>query len=328
MSVAGSLAASRTCRVCDAITFSDQAFCGECGASLDLESALPAFNSAQAVADPLVGRVLADRYRIVRCIGRGGMGVVYEVEHVHIGKRLAMKLLHGDLAGDPDTVRKLRREAEAASRLSDPSTVQVFDFGQSGGLAYLVMELVDGQDLSQVLRREGTIPFERLARIVMEVCSSLAEAHSLGIVHRDLKPENVMVVETQSGERAKVLDFGLASLRASGNQSVSRTNAIVGTPHYMAPEQIRGDVVDGRTDIYSLGALMYRALTGEPPLTGETAIVVLTRHLSVMPSPPSTIAPGIDAEVDAIVMRCLAKSKSDRFADVHELAGALLGRCW
>jgi len=317
------IAASRPCRVCSAPVFAEQRFCGECGAGVALEFGGDEQEAEGGVADPLVGRVVADRYRMIRCIGRGGMGVVYEVEHVHIGKRLAMKLLHGDLAGNPATIRRLRREAEAASRLSDSSTVQVFDFGTSDGLAYLVMELVEGEDLGQILRKEGRIPFARIARLVVDVCGSLAEAHSIGIVHRDLKPENVMIVRGSMGERAKVLDFGLAMLRASANQSVSRTGSIVGTPHYMAPEQIRAEDVDARADIYALGGVLYRGVVGTPPFTGESAIVVLTKHMNEAVVAPSARVPNIEPGVDAIVLRCLAKSPRDRYESVEELAADL-----
>lgn len=311
---------SRPCRVCSAPVFPEQRFCGECGAGVGLEAFVDEAESEGGVADPLVGRVVADRYRMIRCIGRGGMGVVYEVEHVHIGKRLAMKLLHGELAGDQATIRRLRREAEAASRLSDSSTVQVFDFGTSDGLAYLVMELVDGDDLGQLLRLEGSVPFERIARLLLDVCGSLAEAHALGIVHRDLKPENVMVMRGSIGERAKVLDFGLAMLRASAHQSVSRTGTIVGTPHYMSPEQIRADEVDARTDVYALGGVLYRAVTGAPPFTGDSAIVVLTKHLNEPVVPPRELVPALDPQAEAIILRCLAKSPRDRYGDVDALA--------
>ena len=146
------------------------------------------------VADPLVGMVLADRYRILGPIGRGGMGIVYKVEHTRIGKLLAMKLLAGELSRNPDVVRRFKREALTVSRLQSPNTVQVFDFGAEGGLTYLVMELVTGDDLGRVLRAEGPMPFSRLGKIVIQVCSSLAEAHQKGIVHRDIKPENLMLV--------------------------------------------------------------------------------------------------------------------------------------
>ena len=286
---------------------------------MELETAAP------VVADPLIGRVIAERYRIVSLLGRGGMGVVYEVEHVHIGKFMAMKLLSGELARDPTTLRRFRREAEAASRLSHPNTVQVFDFGRSEGLAYLVMELVQGEDLGQLLKRQTFLDVPRLARLMMQIAGSVGEAHRQGIVHRDLKPENVMVVTGPQGDVAKVLDFGLAKLRESpGQNTVTRQGAILGTPHYMSPEQIRGENVDVRSDVYALGALLYKAATGHPPFRGDTAIAVLTKHITEAPSPPSRGAPQpLPPELDAIVLRCLAKNPADRYPNADALRTAL-----
>ncbi|MCA9602461.1 MAG: serine/threonine protein kinase, partial [Myxococcales bacterium] len=161
-------------------------FCWQCGEPR--EGAAPDADG-KPVADPLIGRVVENRYRIVSLIARGGMGVVYKVEHVHIGKVMAMKLLHGELSGKRDVIQRFRREAEAASHLSHPNTVQIFDFGSDGGLMYLVMEYLDGDDLGVIVRRDGTVPFTRLARIGVQLAGSVGEAHAKGIVHRDLKPE-------------------------------------------------------------------------------------------------------------------------------------------
>ena len=280
------------------------------------------------VADPLIGVVVAERYRIVEPIGRGGMGIVYKVEHTRIGKLLAMKLLTGELSRNRDVVRRFKQEALTASRLSSPNTVQVFDFGATDGLTYLVMELVSGEDLARVLRTLGPMPFSRLGKVVIQVCNSLAEAHQNGIVHRDVKPENVMLLRGRDGtDVAKVLDFGLAKLREGADlNDVTSQGAIVGTPYFMAPEQIRGEQVDPRTDIYSLGALMYRALTGHYPFNGPTPMAVFTKHLGEPPVPPSVRTPDLDIplRVSAIVEKALAKSPAERFQKVEELQNALL----
>jgi eukaryotic-like serine/threonine-protein kinase len=280
-----------------------------------------------SVADPLIGMVVADRYRIIEAIGRGGMGIVYMVEHVRIGKLLAMKLLRGELSCRPDVVRRFKREALCVSRLQSPNTVQVFDFGVSEGLTYLVMELVHGQSLTQVLQTQGPMPAARLGKIVIQMCSSLAEAHRKGIVHRDIKPDNVMLVAGGGGaEVAKVLDFGLAKLReAEGRSDVTAGGMILGTPCYMAPEQIRGQDVDQRSDVYSIGALMYRALTGYPPFGGEP-LTVLSRHLHEAPVPPHEEAPklGIPLGMSLLVMRALAKDPAERFQRVEDLQSLLV----
>lgn len=285
-------------------------------------------DSFRPMADPLVGLTVADRYRLLAPIGSGGMGIVYKVEHIRISKLMAMKLLAGELSHNVSLVKRFKREATLASRLSHPNTVQVFDFGQADGLTYLVMELITGQDLARAVRN-GPMSFARAARLIVQICSSLAEAHGLGIVHRDLKPENVLVVQSPDGraEIAKVCDFGLAKLREAPElNDVTSQGAIVGTPYFMSPEQIRGEEVDHRTDIYSLGAVFYRLLTGVNPFLGPTPMAVFQKHMSELPVPPSTRAPGegIPKAADAIILRALAKRTDQRFSSVEELQHAII----
>ncbi len=280
------------------------------------------------VGDPLIGVVVADRYKIVEALGRGGMGAVYKVEHIRIGKLLAMKLLTGELSRNPDVVRRFKLEALTVSKLSSPNTVQVFDFGAAEGLTYLVMELVNGDDLGRTLRSQGPMPWSRVGRIIIQVCSSLAEAHQKGIVHRDIKPENVMLVRARDGtDIAKVLDFGLAKLReGEGLNDVTSQGAIVGTPYFMAPEQIKGESVDARTDIYALGAMMYRALTGHYPFNGTTPMAVFTKHLTELPVPPMDRAPELDIPmgINRLVLKALSKSAESRFQKVEDLQARLI----
>jgi serine/threonine protein kinase len=280
------------------------------------------------LADPLIGMIIAERYRIVEAIGRGGMGVVYRAEHARIGKLMALKLLTGELSRDPQQVARFKREALLASRLSHPNTVQVFDFGQSDTLVYLAMEFLRGEDLSKIIRREGPLGVERSARIVIQICSSLAEAHEKGIVHRDLKPENIIIVKGQDGEDVvKVLDFGLAKLRESPELSeVTTRGAIVGTPYYMSPEQIRGESVGPQGDVYSLGALMYACLTGTVVFDAPSPMSVLSLHLTEEPEPPDVRRPelGIPQSMSQIVLRTLIKDPSRRLASVQELQQALV----
>ncbi|MFW6023874.1 MAG: serine/threonine-protein kinase, partial [Myxococcota bacterium] len=284
--------------------------------------------SVAPMADPLIGRVLEDRYRIVSVLGRGGMGVVYKVEHVHIGKLMATKLLAGELSRNKEVQKRFRREAEAASRLSHPNTVQIFDFGQSEGLTYLVMEYVEGTDLGGVIKQSGGMDLVRAARICAQICASLAEAHACGIVHRDVKPENVMVTRARSDpDFVKVLDFGLAKLREGSDPTatVTRAGHIVGTPYYMAPEQIRGEAVDGRSDVYSVGAVLYRALTGAPPYWAPSPVGVLTKHLTEPLVPPSArLDRPLPPQADAIVERAMQKDPAARYPTVEALREDLL----
>ena len=273
--------------------------------------------------DPWLGKVIDNRYRVMDVLGRGGMGVVYKIEHQRMGKIAAMKVLHRDLAGDKEVIGRFRREAEAISRLTHPNPVQVVDFGTAQGALYLVMEYVRGLDIGSLIDRDGAMSFQRSAPLFGQVCAALAEAHELGIVHRDLKPENILVTRTSSGhDYVKVLDFGLAKLAEREELSeVTGRGQIVGTPYYMSPEQIRGEEeVDGRSDIYSLGALMYKVLTGEPAFTATSPVGVLTKHLTEAVTPPSRRAPGrLPAGVDEIVLRAMQKRPADRYPSVREM---------
>jgi serine/threonine protein kinase len=281
------------------------------------------------LADPLIGVVVAERYRIKEPIGRGGMGVVYRVEHARIGKLMALKLLTGELTRDPQQVARFKREAQLVSRLSHPNTVQVFDFGASDGLVYLAMEYLKGEDLGHLIRRIGPLGVERTLKIVIQICSSLAEAHEKGMVHRDLKPENIIV--TQGGDAdedlIKVLDFGLAKLREGGELSeVTSRGAIVGTPYYMSPEQIRGDDVGPESDVYSLGALTYACLTGTVVFDANTPMGVLSKHLMELPESPSRRFPDlqIPTSVSQVVMSALEKDPQRRLRSVGDLQQALI----
>jgi len=274
-----------------------------------------------------LGKIVDGRYRVLEVIGRGGMGVVYRVEHLRMGKIAAMKVLHRDLASDAEIVQRFEREAAAVSKLHHPHTVQVFDFGNAQGALYLIMEYVRGLDLAHIIRRDGPIAWPRCAPLLAQICGALQEAHELGIVHRDLKPENVLITRTTGGrDYAKVLDFGLAKLDQRGAPThETERNAIVGTPYFMAPEQIRGDDVDARTDIYSFGALMFELLTGEHLYSGSTAVGVLTKHLTATPDAPSMRAPqqGIPPAVDHICHKALAREPAARWQTAAELAEAI-----
>jgi serine/threonine-protein kinase len=295
-------------------------FCGRCGRLLE---GLDAGELAEP-ADPWLGRVVDGRYRVQARLGVGGMGVVYRVEHLHLGKTAAMKVLSPDTATKPEMVRRFRLEAQSVSKLNHPNIVQTFDFGQADGALYLVMEYIKGEDLSSLLRREGPWNFARAARFFMQVCSGLTEAHEAGIVHRDLKPENLMLVRRRDdAEHAKVLDFGLAKLRerAPAERAISTGGQVIGTPYYMAPEQVRGEDLDARADIYSLGATLYRVLTGVPPFDAPSPLSVLSKHLTDDVVPPRSRAPGqsLPPDADRIVLRAMAKSVDDRYASAAEV---------
>ena len=252
------------------------------------------------------------------------MGLVYKVEHIQLGKVAAMKVLHADTAHNGEAVRRFRTEAQAVSRLNHPNIVQTFDFGQSEGALYLVMEYVKGDDLSAVIKRDGPLRFADAAPLFVQICSALTEAHDAGVIHRDLKPENIVVVPRREGAaHAKVLDFGLAKLRERlDGAEITSGGQVIGTPYYMSPEQVRSEPLDVRTDIYSLGATLYRVLTGTPPFQAATPVGVLTKHITDDLELPRARAPELNLppEADAIVARAMAKSRDDRYptaADVQ-----------
>jgi len=271
-------------------------------------------------------------YRVLQQIGEGGMGTVWLAEHAMLGRRAALKLLHPMFSARPDIVTRFFNEARAATAISDPGIVQIFDFGHHvDGSAYIAMELLDGEALDKRLRRLGRLAVPDALRIMRQVASTLGVAHLRGIVHRDLKPENIFLVrdpEVYGGERAKVLDFGIAKL--TGDASVkTNTSAVMGTPAYMSPEQCRGaGHVDQRSDVYALGCMVFGLVSGAPPFDAEGAGEIIAMHLREPAPALSSRAPGVPQELDAVVAHCLAKDPAHRYASGTELAaalGALLG---
>jgi serine/threonine-protein kinase len=280
----------------------------------------------------LVGRILGDRYRVLGRIGQGGMGTVYLCEHVTLGKRMAVKVLRPEFSRDEELVRRFQHEARAASQIGQENIVDVYDFGHTPeGSAYFVMEALEGESLARVLHREGPLPLGRAVRIVLQICRALDAAHRQGIVHRDLKPENVFLLRRPDGtDFVKVLDFGIAKSATSPDASrLTRAGSIIGTPEYMSPEQAAGTGADPRSDVYSLGVLAYEVLTGRLPLEGESPISTLLKHQSEAPLPPRRWRPDLPLEVEAVLLRLLAKRPEARpqtmAAVAQELGAAVAG---
>jgi serine/threonine protein kinase len=264
------------------------------------------------------GQQLGERFVIERALGTGGMGAVYLARDQRLNERVALKIMHGLALLDPGSGDRLRREASAARRISHANVVKIFDVSDDQGHLFLSMEYVDGQSLKDLIRRHGTLPIERVRAYVKEICEGLAAAHAEGVIHRDLKPANVIVT---SDQRVKIIDFGLA--RIADLEGMTATGMLLGTPEYMAPEQIKGGNVDPRTDLYALGALTYHALTGRPPFTGETPIAVSLAQMTEQPIPPSKLRAGLSEEWDAFVMRALSKDKELRFETAQAMRDAL-----
>lgn len=276
--------------------------------------------------DPLVGAVLDGRYRIERQLGQGGMGTVYAGTQQALGRRVAIKVLHRHLAEDASLVERFKREAEVAASLGHPNIVQVTDFGRaSDGRAFLVMDFLDGQAAADLIAREAPLPMGRVAFIADQVVSALGAAHAAGIVHRDLKPDNVYLT-SMSGidDMVKLLDFGIARLAETNEgQGLTVTGQVLGTPAYMSPEQARGKRVDGRTDLYAAAVLMYEALTGRLPFSGENYHALMFAIVGEEAVPLSTLRPDLDPAFVAIVERGMAKDIDARFQTALELRAAL-----
>lgn len=292
---------------------------------------------ASSDGEPAIGRQIGP-FRLVRTIGEGGMGVVFEAEDLRLRRRVALKILPPALTADPARRRRLLREARSGSAAKHPSIAAVFEVGEADGAVYLAMELVRGETLRALLSRKGgSLPVEEAIGLVASAARGLAKAHEAGVVHRDLKPENIMISEDGT---IKILDFGLAKMRAPETReeleiapTITDTvtmegRVVLGTPSYMAPEQAKGRAVDARADIFSLGVMLYELLAGRRPFRGETAMEIIISVDRDDPPAASSVNTTVPAAVDAILSRCLAKRPDSRYSSVDELASALENALW
>ena len=317
----------KICPVCSTEYADDVKFCPNDGQTL--RSATP--------ASDLVGQVVADRYHVLKKLGEGGMGQVYLAEHVKMGRRSAIKVMNPAMVHDPDAVARFNREASNASRITHPNVCAIYDFGETAdGLIYLAMEFIEGEPLTDLLEREGALPVPRATAIFLQTADALQAAHDLGIVHRDLKPDNIMLTSRKgAGETVKVVDFGIAKAVGGGGdeagQKVTKTGLVVGTPEFMSPEQLSGDRLDGRSDLYSLALVFYRMLIGKLPFEATSVQETMIKRLTDEPIKLAEARPDLSfpAGLQQVLDTALARTPMERYQSVAKFAAdvaAVTGR--
>jgi serine/threonine protein kinase len=295
--------------------------------------------------DPaLIGRTVSGKYKIEKFLGGGAMGAVYKARFAALEKNVAVKVMHRSIAVDPNFVGRFHREAKAASRLDHPNSMRVIDFGEEpDGLLYIAMEYVEGRDLYRVIHEDWPISNSDIGDILMQALAAIAVAHEMGVIHRDLKPENLMMLRAKNDDErdayvVKVCDFGIAKITekddepktenmpgapAAGGQKLTTQGLVVGTPEYMSPEQARGEKLDARSDIYSIGVILYQLLTGRTPFTADTALAIVLKHITEAPAAPSVHYAGVHKGLEAITLKALAKDRNERFQSARQMRNAI-----
>src|SRR5262249_53217078 len=273
------------------------------------------------------GDTIEGKYRIVRLLGEGGMGAVYEGENVRIHRKVAIKVLHAAVAAKADVVQRFEREAQAAGRIGSEHIVEVLDLGNlPEGDRFMVMEFLEGESLGDRIKRKKRMTPHEVAHVLHQLLEGLSAAHAAGIIHRDLKPDNVYLVANKSGQQdfVKVLDFGVSKFNALDSEmSMTRTGAVMGTPFYMSPEQARGGKVDARSDLYAVGVVVYQAVTGRVPFHAETFNELMFKIALESPEPPELVAPGLDPSFSALISRAMVRDPAGRVPSAEEFQAAV-----
>lgn len=277
-------------------------------------------------SDPNIGIVLGGKYRIESKVGEGGMGKIYLARHITLGKRYAVKMLNPEFSNNQEAIERFRREAVTAGELEHPNIINVTDIDYSPqGQAYIVMEFLDGRELRADMQKSPIFPLQRALRILYQVARALDAAHSKGIIHRDLKPENIFLIDRQDQKDiVKILDFGISKIKGAGASHLTQTGMVIGTPHYMAPEQARGDKnLDYKVDIYAMGCIAYEMLTGKLPYTGDSPTAILMKVLIEPAPPPESINPSLPPGVCSAIKKAMAKNPEERFNSCFEFVEAI-----
>src|SRR5262245_11037345 len=305
------------CSQCGTAVKKDMRFCPSCGAPVRADEASPSAIDARVA---MLEQALKNKYKIIKKIGSGGFAEVYLGEHAQLGRQVAIKILLHSFAGEEDMIERFRREAKAAAKLSHPNIIDIYDVGESDGIYFIVMKYINGETLARKTRREKKINPNEAIYIIKQLASALAYAHEKSIVHRDLKPANVMLDEYA---KPILMDFGIARAQFEGN--LTKTGTLMGTPHYLPPEQPLGKPVDGRSDIYSLGILFYEMLAGRPPFHDENSVSLIFKHINEPPAPLIEKVPELVPELCAIVHKMIEKLPENRYQNALEVQEALEG---
>ncbi len=307
----------KICPTCGTEYPANERFCPRDGTAL----------RSQGGGTDLVGSIIGERYHVLKKLGEGGMGQVYLAEHVKMGRKSAVKVMNPGMVHDADAISRFNREAANASRINHPNVAGIYDFGEtSDGLIYLAMEFIEGESLTSLVEKNGALPPARAADIAKQAADGLSVAHDMGIVHRDLKPDNIMIAKNRDGtDCVKVVDFGIAKAAGAENQKVTKTGLVVGTPEYMSPEQLAGDKLDGRSDVYSLALVAFNMLTGKLPFEGETAQESMIMRLTDEPKSLAMMKPDTSwtPEVQAVMGKALQRRVADRYQKAADFGVAL-----
>ena len=307
------------CPKCQTENSETQKFCGECAAPLQPSKEIEVTETIEAAKNELTrGSTLGERYEIIEELGKGGMGRVYRVEDTKLKQEVALKLIKPEISSDKKTIERFQNELKLARTIRHKNVCGMFDLGEAEGARFITMEYVSGEDLKSFIRRAAPLSTSRSVSIAKQVCEGLAEAHRIGVVHRDLKPSNIMI---DKDGNARIMDFGIA--RSLKEKGITGAGVMIGTPEYMSPEQVEGKEIDQRTDIYSLGVILYEMVTGRVPFEGDTALSIAVKHKTERPKDPKDLNPQISEDISRIIMTCLEKEKEKRYQSAGEVRSEL-----